>query len=243
MTKQIANDRAGGVTLWRRIADDLRLDIVGGKLAPGAKLPSEFALAERFGVNRHTVRRAIAALQRDGILKSERGSGTYVDRAERLSYPIGRRTRFSEGLAGQAQHLERRLLASQTEPAPAAVARALGLRAGARTSRLDLLSLANGRPLARATNWLDVVRFPDFPQRFAEVGSISGALALYGIADYVRETTRISARHADAEDTKHLRIAPGSILLVSEAIDTDAEGKPILYGLSRFAAERIELLV
>ena len=38
----------GGVALWRRIADTIRLDIVGGKLARGEKLPGELVLAERF---------------------------------------------------------------------------------------------------------------------------------------------------------------------------------------------------
>ena len=90
----------GGIAMWRRIADTIRLDIVGGKRARGEKLPGEMALAERFAVNRHTVRRAIAALTAEGVVRAEQGRGTFVDQAKRLSYRIGRRTRFSEGLAG-----------------------------------------------------------------------------------------------------------------------------------------------
>jgi len=40
-----------------------------------------------------------------------------------------------------------------------------------------------------------------------------------------------------------LRLAPGAILLVSESIDADAEGRPLQYGLSRFPADRMELIV
>ena len=58
----------GGIAMWRRIADAIRLDIVGGKLARGETLPGEMQLAERFAVNRHTVRRAIAALTAEGVL-------------------------------------------------------------------------------------------------------------------------------------------------------------------------------
>src|SRR5690242_10036862 len=92
----------GGVTLWRRIADDFEQAIATGAFRAGDRLPAETEIAGRFGVNRHTVRRALAALAERGLVRAERGSGTFVE-AQRLAYPIGVRTRFSEivGTAGQ----------------------------------------------------------------------------------------------------------------------------------------------
>ncbi len=233
----------GGVAMWRRVADAIRLDIVGGKLARGDRLPGETTLAARFHVNRHTVRRALGALDAEGVVKAEQGRGWFVAEARRLSYRIGKRTRFSEGLAGQARNLERRLLGASTEPASANVARALRIKAGATTIRLETLSIADGRPLSRATSWLEQRRFADFPAVFERALSVSAAFRSFGIADYSRATTRISARHADAEETTLLRLAPGAILLVSESIDADPEGRPIQYALSRFPADRMELVV
>src|SRR5215469_4025220 len=93
---------APGVTLWRRIADDLEQAIALGTHAAGERLPGEVEIAARFGVNRHTVRRALAGLTERGLVRAERGSGTYVA-PTRLSYPIRSRTRFSEivGAAGR----------------------------------------------------------------------------------------------------------------------------------------------
>jgi GntR family phosphonate transport system transcriptional regulator len=51
-----------GYSAWRLIADELRREIVSGARPPGAKLPPEGELAERFGVHRNTVRQAVAAL-------------------------------------------------------------------------------------------------------------------------------------------------------------------------------------
>jgi GntR family phosphonate transport system transcriptional regulator len=65
----------------------------------------------------------------------------------------------------------------------------------------------------------------------------------YEIADYSRASTRISARHADVEETRSLNLAPGAIVLVSEAVDIDPEGEPLSYALTRFPAERMELVV
>jgi GntR family phosphonate transport system transcriptional regulator len=85
--------------------------------------------------------------------------------------------------------------------------------------------------------------FPDFADRFAQSRSVTAVLRTYGIEDYERASTRVSARHADAEESAALRVAPGAILLVSEAVDADLGGKPLLYGLSRFPADLLELVV
>ena len=244
MTKLRSDEtHLGGVALWRRIADAIRLDIVGGKLAAGDRLPSEAGLAERFAANRHTVRRALAALQADRVVRAEQGRGTFVDHARRLSYRIGRRTRFSENLAGQASEVTSELLSSRLENASAQVAAALGARAGAKVIRLEMLSLADGRPLSRASAWVAYRDFPDFAERFAQSRSVTAAFRSYGIDDYERASTRVSARHADAEEAATLRLAPGAVLLVSEAVDADVSGRPILYGLSRFPADLLELVV
>src|SRR5258708_28130224 len=86
---------APGVTLWRRIADDLEQAIALGTHAAGDRLPGEVEIAARFGVNRHTVRRALAELTERGLVRAERGSGTYVE-GKRLAYPIRSRPRFSQ---------------------------------------------------------------------------------------------------------------------------------------------------
>lgn len=236
-------DELGGVALWRRIADAIRLDIIGGKLTNGDKLPTEAILAERFSANRHTVRRALSVLSEEGIVIAEQGRGTFVRSARRLSYPIGKRTRFSEGLAGQASTLGTQLLEHRLENANATVAKALKLKTGDKVIRIDGVSSADGRPLSRATTWLSYRRFPDFAERITELLRFTAVFASYGIADYARASTRISARHADVEETKLLGLAPGAILLVSEAIDIDADGEPISYALSRFPADRLELVV
>jgi GntR family phosphonate transport system transcriptional regulator len=238
----ISDDR-GGVALWRRIADDIRLDIVGGKLARGEQLPTEAALAARFAANRHTVRRALAVLAEDGVVRAEQGRGTFVNEARRLSYRIGRRTRFSEGLAGQARGTHGELLSTGQENASAAVAKGLGIRPGARVVRLETLSYVDGKPLGRGTSWFPYQRFPQIGAVYAETGSITQALAQLGVADYARQSTRISARYATPEEVRSVRLVPGAVMLVTEIVDVDASDVPIQYALTRFPADRLELVV
>lgn len=64
--------------LWRTIADQLRDEIGNEVHAPGAALPGETAMAERYQTSRPTVRRAIAELAGEGLLSAAQGRGTFV---------------------------------------------------------------------------------------------------------------------------------------------------------------------
>jgi DNA-binding GntR family transcriptional regulator len=70
----------------QRIADALRSEITSGELAPGAQLPSEAELGQRFGVSRTTVRAALAALSNEGLIASETGRGSFVRQRRHLVY-------------------------------------------------------------------------------------------------------------------------------------------------------------
>lgn len=235
-------ERRSGVALWRQIADQIRFAIGSGAFE-GPQLPPELALAARFGVNRHTVRSAIAALVQEGVLRAEQGRGTFIEERKRFAYPIGARTRFSEGLEGQARERRGTLLAHFREPADARTAEALKLDPGATVIRLEALSEADGRPLSRATSFFDASRFDGIEKAYAQHGSITAAFRQFGVADYVRRSTLISARHAGAADLADLRLSPGAIVLVTLYVSVDPDGAPVQYCETRFAADLVELSV
>lgn len=234
-------ERRSGIALWRQIADRIRLAIGSGEFMD--RLPPEMALAERFGVNRHTVRGAIAALVQEGVLRAEQGRGTFVERRKRFAYPIGARTRFSEGLQGQARDRRGILLGHAAEPADECTAAALGIEPGAKVVRLETLSEADGRPVSRATSFFDAKRFARINNAYAESGSITIALKSFGISDYLRHSTQISARHASDSDLADLKLSPGAIVLVTVYVNVDPDGRPVQYSETRFAADLVELSV
>lgn len=234
-------DRGSGVALWRQIADRIRSEF--SHLADGERLPPEMELAMRFGVNRHTVRAAIAALVQEGALKSEQGRGTFIVRPRRLRYPITRRTRFSAGLEGQARERRSRLISHVATEAGGELAALLGVEASSQIWRIESVGEADGAAVSRATSFYAAERFPDFPAVYERTGSVTAAFAEFGISDYVRLWTRIEARHADPADIGDLRLAPGSAVLVTRALNADTQGSPIHYSVTRFAADRVELFI
>ncbi|MGJ5205477.1 phosphonate metabolism transcriptional regulator PhnF [Bradyrhizobium sp. HKCCYLR20261] len=231
-------DAPSGVALWRRVADGIERDIAGGRFAPGTRLPGETEIAETYRVNRHTVRRALATLAERGLVRAERGSGTYVE-APRLSYPLRSRTRFSEIVGAGGREPRGQMLAASEEPATRDLARVLGVKAGASLTRIDALRFADKTPICVSTSWLSTERFPDAGSIFASARSMTALLAHFGIRDYRRGSTRITADIADASDAARLDLALDRPVLVVDSTDIDADGTPLVVKRSRFAAERV----
>lgn len=234
--------RLTGRALWRDIAETLRAEIAGGCYRPGDKLPTEAALSARFGVNRHTVRQALAALAQQGMVHSRRGAGVFVAVAP-TDYPLGRRVRFHENIAAAGRAPSREILHVETRLADAREAAALGLPYGAQVHMVEGVSSADNAPLAAFRSAFPAERLPNLLQALRETGSITAALAACGVADYTRASTRITAIPAHATLAARLRLAQGAPVLRSEAVNVDAAGRPVEFGLTWFAGERVALTV
>src|SRR3569623_683634 len=118
---------SSGIALWRLVADGIERGIADGRFAAGEKLPGEMEIAETYRVNRHTVRRALSALAERGLVRADRGSGTYVE-APRLAYPLTARTRFSEHAAAGGREAGGELITSSMEPATKELASRLDVK-------------------------------------------------------------------------------------------------------------------
>jgi len=75
-------DRGTGVPMGTQLAARLAAHVRSGALRPGERLPSVRELAEEAGVNVNTVRAVYSRLERDGIVRSEQGRGTFVGRTQ-----------------------------------------------------------------------------------------------------------------------------------------------------------------
>jgi GntR family transcriptional regulator len=73
-----ALDLKSGVPIYRQIQDQVRYGIASGRLRPGEQLPTVRALAVDLKVNPNTVIKAYTELERQGVLTTEQGSGTFV---------------------------------------------------------------------------------------------------------------------------------------------------------------------
>jgi GntR family transcriptional regulator, phosphonate transport system regulatory protein len=233
---------SSGVALWRLVADGIERGIAEGRFAAGEKLPGEMDIAETYRVNRHTVRRALAALAERGLVRAERGSGTYVE-MQRLAYPLRSRTRFSEIVGADGREPHGQLIDASQGVASRELAQELRLKIGAPLVRIESVRLADRAPICVATTWLAAERFPGAGEVYAKLRSMTRLLEHFGVRDYRRASTRITAAIVDATDASRLDLALGRPILVTDSTDVDLDGRPLVTKRSRFAAERVEFLV
>jgi GntR family transcriptional regulator, phosphonate transport system regulatory protein len=228
--------------LWQAIALALSAEIARGLYGPGDRLPTEAQLAGRFGVNRHTVRHALAHLGEAGLTHSRRGAGVFV-KARPTDYPLGRRVRFHQNLAASGRTASRRTLLLDTRRADPAEAEALRLDPGAAVHVYEGLSFADGLPIGLFRSVFEAARFPGLLAALAETQSVTAALAREGLADYTRATTRLTAKIARGTRAALLQLPEGAPLLRSEALNIDPAGQPVESGITWFAGDRVTLTV
>lgn len=228
--------------IWAAIAGKLSEDIAAGHYRPGDRLPTEAALAARFGVNRHTVRHALAALAERGLVHSRQGAGVFVAQRPTV-YPLGRRVRFHQNVLAAGQTPSRRISRSETRPCDADEARALRLKVGDPVLVVEGVSLADGQPIAAFRSIFPAARFPGLSEAVQETGSITQALAALGLTDYTRAETRLTAQLADPVLALALAVRSGAPVMRSVAVNVDPKGAPVELGTTWFAGERVTLTV
>lgn len=228
--------------IWKSIVSTLEGEIAAGQYRPGDKLPTEAALSQRFGVNRHTVRHALGDMGERGLVHSRRGAGVFVA-AKPTEYPIGRRVRYHQSLQASGQTPSKEILRLETRLPDETEAEALRLPPEAQVHVYEGLSLADDAPLAVFRSVFPAERFPTLLKRLGKAGSVTQALKAEGVSDYTRASTRLTARQADATQALHLRIREGAPILRTEGVNIDPAGAPVEYGLTWFAGDRICLTV
>ena len=225
---------------WREIRAAIEQDIMDGVLEPGSRLPTEPELSTLYGTGRHSVRRAVAELAKEGHLSIEQGRGTFVQPRPTLTYTIGQRTRLRRNMASQGVDVSGQMLGAERLAAPAKVAKAVQIDAGSEVVVTRRLSLADGVPSSFGALYHSAARFPDFPERRQAMGSVSAVYASYGIKDYVRGRTRMHARPERSSEARQLRQHPDMPVIVIRAVDTQLDGTPIAVTEVIWSAARVE---
>lgn len=151
---------------FKQVANELRAEILRGDLAPGAKIPSEHTLAERFGVMRATVRKGIALLRMEGLITSHQGKGSFVRERPRVSmrqtgsiYRARRATgdsNYNAEAKAQGQHPKQAIREVVEVAAPERVADQFGIEAGAPVVVRRLLFRVDDAPMQLVDSYYEL---------------------------------------------------------------------------------------
>jgi DNA-binding FadR family transcriptional regulator len=187
---------------YEQIADQLRELILTGELEPGARLPTEQALAADFGVSRATVREALSMLASENLVRTAKGAdgGSYVSRptvdhiSEFLRANVGLLSRTS------AVSLEEFLEARDLLEIPAA------RLAAARATEADVERLAASIPEA-AGRLQDAEQFPFNRDFHSALVQVSGNALLSIATQPIFSVLQTNLARSPLEQSVHRRIA------------------------------------
>jgi GntR family transcriptional regulator len=226
-----------------QISEVIEQAICSGVLQPGDKLPPERELAAWFGVNRLTLRQALADLERSRLIRRAVGrrGGTFV-----AEPTVERDLSSFAGFSEQARRLglkaSARLLEAEEVSASPAVARALGLEEGDPVFEVARLRLANGRPVVLECSSFPAGRFVGMLEESLEE-SLYELLAVRYDARPCRAVETFEPVRAESAAAQLLGVSRGAPLLLVERVAFDGAGRPVEFARDLFRGDRTRMVV
>lgn len=239
MSAYLINRGEGSAPVYRQIRDTLAEEI-SEIYNPGDALPAEGQLADRFAVNRHTLRRAIDALVADGLLERHHGRGVFVLEPA-INYSIGSTTRFTENIESQGHETACRVIRKQLIPARGGVAKRLQIEEGDQVIFLETLREVKNRPFCIISHFLPLEPCRPVLEAY-DRGSLHSFLQQQCEIELKRSESLISTVLPETEDASRLCMPRHMPVLRVKSVNLHIESKmPIEYAVTRFRGDAVQL--
>lgn len=227
--------------IYSQISETLLAEI-RSSYEPGDYLPPEQSLADRFGVNRHTVRRAIDELVQDGVVERFRGRGTVVLDGF-LDYPIQKNNRFTQTLTTLGQQPVSRILKKEMIVVSEGVARRLQISPGSSVVWMETLRSVKERPIGVSSQFLPMPYAQTVFDHY-EGGSLHQFLFDQHGVRLKRDYSLITAVLPQKEDARLLQVSRRLPLLRMKNVNVEEiSAVPIEYAVARARADAIQIRV
>lgn len=233
-------DPLSKLPLYDQIEMNLCELIITGQLQRGQNLPSEYELAELYGVSRLTLRKALDELVRKNWLVRKRGIGTFVCNPRTVSIaPV--RMSFTEEMRAIGRRPGSRLVHLDQAPADARVAGRLLIEEGEPVIVLTRVRTADDAPILLETSYLPARRFPGLQAEPRLVdGSLYALLAERYAVEVVNMDQTLKPVLLSQFEAQLLEAAPGSPAIASDIVAFSDEGQPVEYSWSVTSGDKCE---
>jgi GntR family transcriptional regulator len=236
-------DRTSPVPFYFQLRKLLEAEIVSGRWAPGERLPSEPAICEQFQLSRTTVRQALAELESEGLIRKQKGRGTFIAEPRSTSWLLQSSHGFYDECVRAGHTVTSRVLRQEVEVLPSWAADALGLPEGSEGVTVERLRSIDERLVMYVLNHLP----PDL------AGTVLGAElrggSLYGVLEE-REGLRVcggrrvvQAVPAEGDLARLLEVDSGAPILFVESVSWDERLRPFECYRAWHRADRTKIQV
>jgi len=222
---------------YAAIATELRRRIDAGEFAIGSRLPSETALAAEFDVNRSLVRRAMAQLARQSLVRSSPRGGWFVQ-ARHQTQGFDRMQSFAQWAQAGGRVPGGLVTSRGHRPASAREAQLLSVGLGEPLLCFTRVRTLDGQQvMIERSVWAPWVA-PLIEELPDDAVSTTAALAAAGIR-VALGNHRIEAVAASKQDAELLGVRRSSPLLQVSRVTTTSDGRVVELGEDRYRAGAI----
>jgi GntR family transcriptional regulator len=207
------------IPLYYQLENILREKIMSGAFAAGSRMPTESELIRIYGVGRITVRQALAALTKEGLIERKRRRGTFVTERKSSRRPFRERIDLTgsldEIIAAEAGATFKVIEMNRIEADPQE-AELFGLGTGEPLYRVKRLGLRDDKPRNLRLDYLPAEIGENLTPEELSVGSLLQTLETRFGLKLKSATQRITAALADPYIAKLLDVRVGSPMLSIE---------------------------
>ena len=231
-------DKDSPVPYYYQLREALRDRIVTGALAPGAQLPSEAEICRTFSVSRTTVRQALAELLNEGLIRKEKGRGTFVAQPKIQERLVERLTGFYEDMVAQGLRPRTKILERGVIAAPPSIAALLEMDSGSPVILIRRLRMVNNEPLLLVVTYIPQALCPGLLEEELEEQSLYSVLEKkYGL-HLARGRRYIEAVAATEQEAQLLGVPRGAPLVYLRSVTYLADGRPVEYYEAKHRGDR-----
>ena len=230
--------KASPLPYYAQLAAILRDAITEGEIEPGSALPSEAALGAFFSLSRTAVRQALGELAAEGLVRKEKGRGTFVRGPRRADLVVQEVRGFYDELTERGHTVDTRVLAQYVDASTADEATLLLIPTGSKVVRLERLRFADAAPICVVETVVAADRFPGLEQKNLEGVSLYKLLQSEYDVEARGGHRMIEAVAADRATARHLGVKTGSPLLKLSSINNAQDGQPFELFTAWYRADR-----
>jgi GntR family transcriptional regulator len=219
-------DRSSPVPFYFQLKKLLSEEIGTGRWPPGDRMASEPDICEHFDVSRTTVRQALAELESEGLIRKEKGRGTYVAEPSSSSWFLQSSHGFFDEASREGRKVTSRVLRADVGPLPVWATDALRLREKTGGVTLERVRWVDDRVVMYVQTHLphrlaDVVLSADL-----ETGSLYRILEERMGCKVASGRRLVEATIAQDDLARILEVETGAALLYVESVSYEADGRP-----------------
>ena len=221
-------DESNPIPKYLQISAWLRELIQTGRYKANEKLPSEVELSKMCGVNRNTLRQAIGELAAAGLLRKEKGTGTFVSgpSSNGLRHKLERISSFSDMLGQSGIKAKTRVISKRIEDADDYVAGNLFLGSNKKVVAIRRVRAGNGTPYIYEESYLPADMFEGL-LKLDLTGSMYDLMSKHFNVELARGKQTISAVNLNSRIAKILNVAVNSAAIFAEYITYNEKSMPI----------------